>query len=307
MLFVLNRNLTKVIIFRLLSIMKSKHFWLLYAVITTVFWGVWGAFIEIPEKNGFPATLGYTTWALTMVPCALVALYIIEWKLDRDWRSVILGSIVGLTGSGGQLILFEALKGGPAYIVFPLISLFPILTIILSVTILKERASPRQWIGISVALLAIGFLSYQSPNNTTQSGKVWLVLAVLVFILWGVQAYVMKFSNERMKAESIFFYMMITAVALIPVAIAMTDFSKPVNMGFNGPYLAVIIHILNAVGALTLVYALRYGKAIVVVPMTGLSPLITVVISMIWYAVVPGPILSIGLGLAIVGIFLLSE
>jgi uncharacterized membrane protein len=287
--------------------MKVNNLWLTYAIITTVFWGVWGAFIEIPEKNGFPATLGYTIWAFTMVPCALAGLYIIKWKLDRDWRAIMLGAVIGLTGSGGQLILFEALKSGPAYIVFPLISLFPILTIILSVTILKERASTRQWVGIAIALLAIVFLSYQSPSSTAQSGKTWLVLAVLVFILWGIQAYVMKFANEQMKAESIFFYMMVTAVVLVPVAIGMTDFSTPVNFGFKGPYLAALIHVLNAVGALTLVYALRYGKAIVVVPMTGLAPLITVVISLMLYAVVPGPILSAGLVLAVAGIFLLSE
>jgi uncharacterized membrane protein len=287
--------------------MKQKRLWLAYAITTTVFWGVWGAFIEIPEKSGFPATLGYTVWALTMIPCALVGLYIIKWKLDYDLRSIILGSIIGLTGSGGQLILFQALKTGPAYIVFPLISLFPILTIILSVTILKERASMRQWIGIGIALLAIVFLSYQPAKDSAQEDRGWLVLSVLVFILWGIQAYVMKFSNERMKAESIFFYMMATAVALIPIAIAMTDFSTPINFGFKGPYLAAFIHILNAVGALTLVYALRYGKAIIVVPMTGLSPLITVVISLMLYAVIPGVILSTGLVLAIIGIFFLSE
>jgi len=287
--------------------MKQNRLWLTYAITTTVFWGVWGAFIEIPEKSGFPATLGYTVWALTMIPCALVGLYIIQWKLDYDWRSILLGSTIGLTGSGGQLILFQALKTGPAYIVFPLISLFPILTIILSVTILKERASMRQWIGIGIALLAIVFLSYQPASGSSQAGRGWLILSVLVFILWGIQAYVMKFSNERMKAESIFFYMMATAVALIPVAIAMTDFSEPINFGFKGPYLAAFIHILNAVGALTLVYALRYGKAIIVVPMTGLSPLITVVISLMLYAVIPGIVLTTGLVLAIVGIFFLSE
>jgi uncharacterized membrane protein len=99
----------------------------------------------------------------------------------------------------------------------------------------------------------------------------------------------------------------VTAVILIPIAIAMTDFSKPINMGFKGPYLAAIVHVLNAIGALTLVYALRYGKAMIVVPITGLSPVITVIISLILYGVVPGPALSIGLVLAIVGIFLLSE
>src|SRR5690349_17784258 len=104
----------------------AKKTWLLYAIITTVFWGAWGALIEIPEKAGFPATLGYSVWALTMIPCSLVALYIIQWKLEYDLRSIFLGSAIGLLGAGGQLILFQALREGPAYIVFPLISLFPI-------------------------------------------------------------------------------------------------------------------------------------------------------------------------------------
>lgn len=286
--------------------MKSR-LWLLYALITTIFWGVWGAFIEIPEKAGFPATLGYSVWALTMIPCALVALYIIKWKLETDRRSILLGSLIGLLGAGGQLLLFQALREGPAYVVFPLISLFPVLTIFLSVAFLKERASRRQWIGIIVSLVAIGFLSYQEPSKGGASGSLWLILSILVFIMWGLQAYVMKFSNETMKAESIFFYMMITGVLLVPFALWMTDLSQPINWGFKGPWLAGIIHILNAVGALTLVYALRYGKAIIVVPMTGLSPVITVIISLILYSVVPGPVLAAGMILATAGIVLLSE
>ncbi len=287
--------------------MSNNKLWLLFATITTVFWGAWGALIEIPEKAGFPATLGYSVWAVTMIPCAIVALYIAKWKLNFEKRSIFLGCVIGLTGSGGQLLLFHALRSGPAYIVFPLISLFPILTIFLSIVFLKERGTTRQWIGIAVALIAIAFLSYQPSSGNEAQNSGWLFLSILVFILWGVQAYVMKFSNYTMTAESIFFYMMVTAVILIPFAIGMTDFSNPINTGFKGPYLAALIHVLNAVGALTLVYALRYGKAMVVVPMTGLSPLITVILSLILYAVVPGPILGTGVVLAMVGIYLLSE
>ena len=47
--------------------MKPNRTWLSYAIITTIFWGVWGALIEVPEKAGFPATLGYIVWALTMI------------------------------------------------------------------------------------------------------------------------------------------------------------------------------------------------------------------------------------------------
>ena len=117
----------------------------------------------------------------------------------------------------------------------------------------------------------------------------------------------MKFSNDTMKAESIYFYMALTSVLTIPIAYYMTDFTKEINYGLKGPYLAAIIHILNSVGALTLVYALRYGKAIIVVPMTSLAPLITIVISLIIYSVFPHPIIITGMILAMIAIFILAE
>ncbi len=287
--------------------MKGNRLWLMYALITTAFWGVWGAFIEIPEKSGFPSTMGYVVWALTMIPCALFALYKLNWKPEYDKRSIFLGSAAGFLGAGGQLLLFQALRQGPAYIVFPIISLYPVLTIALSIIFLKERTHLRQWIGIALAIVAMFFLSNPQNNTVSSSGIGWLVLAILVFIMWAVQAYVLKFSNNTMRAESIYFYMAVTSLMLTPVAVLMTDFTIPINWGFKGPWLAAMIQILNAIGALTLVYALRYGKAILVVPMTGLAPVITVILSLIIYGVVPGGILLTGLILASVAIVLLSE
>lgn len=286
--------------------MKSK-LWVVYTLTTTVFWGIWGAFIEIPEKAGFPATLGYVVWSLTMIPCAVIALSLNKWKLDVNARSVFLGSMIGFLGAGGQLILFEALRKGPAYIVFPLISLFPILTVFLSLIFLGERVSKKQAYGIALALVAIFLLSYQPGEKGDVTAYGWLILSVLVFLLWGVQAYVMKHANNVMHAESIFFYMMLTAVLLSPVAWMMTNFENPVNLAWNGPYLAAGIHLLNAIGALTLVYALRYGKAMIVTPVTGLSPLITVIISLLIYGIVPRPVLASGVVVSMLAIYLLSE
>lgn len=286
--------------------MKSRP-WLIFAIATTVLWGVWGAFIESSEKAGFPATLGYSVWALTMIPCALVALGIINWKLEYDTRSIAYGMIVGLLGAGGQLILFQALREGPAYIVFPVISLSPVVTIFLSTIFLKETTTRKHWTGIILAIIAILLLSYQEPNAENFRGYLWLVLSILVFLMWGVQAYFMKVSNESMKAESIFFYMMLSSVLLIPIALLMTDFSKDINWGFDGPYLAAIVQVLNAIGALTLVYAIRYGKAIIVVPMTALAPVITIVISLVIYAVFPHTIVILGMVFATTAIYLMAE
>ena len=286
--------------------MKSKV-WLLFATITMSFWGVWGAFIEIPEKAGFPATLGYVVWALTMIPGAIITLRIIGWKLDRDSRSIFLGITAGLLGCGGQLILFQALRIGPAYLIFPFISLSPVVTILLSYWLLKERASSRCWIGIIIAVIAIVLLSYQSPGNSVVKGFLWFVLALFVSLMWGVQAYLLKFANRTMKAESIVFYTVLTALALIPVALLMTDFSLPINWSFKGPYLAAMIQVLNAIGFVTLVYAFRFGKAIIVSPMVNaVAPVITVIISLAIYSVIPHPIIITGIVFAISAAFLMA-
>lgn len=287
--------------------MKNRP-WLLFALITTVSWGVWGALTEIPIKEGFPVTLGYVVWSLTMIPCAIVGLWLIGWKLEYDWKSVLQGSLIGFLGAGGQLMLFHALDEGPAYLVFPIISLSPSVTILLSIAFLKEKASILNWVGIILALVAILFLSYQEPENTTAKGYLWLFFAIMIFIMWGIQAFVMKFANNRMRAESIFFYMMLTGLILAPVAYLMTDMDQQINWGFKGPYLTGLIQVLNAIGALMLVYAIRYGKVIIVTPMTNaLAPVITVVLSLMLYAVIPHFIILIGMALALTAIILLIQ
>lgn len=285
-----------------------KRPWLLFALITTFFWGVWGALIEIPEKTGFPATLGYIVWALTMIPCAIVGMIIIKWKLEHDLKSVLYGMTIGLLGAGGQLMLFHALVAGPAYLVFPIISLSPTITVIMSVIFLRENTTRRHWIGIVVALIAILLMSYQEPQNGNVRGYLWFVLAIVVFLAWGTQAFFMKLANNRMKAESIFFYMMASGLLLTPLAYLMTDMTKPINWGFNGPYLAAMIQVLNAIGALMLVYAIRFGKVIIVAPLTNaVAPIITIILSLIIYAVIPNPIIIAGMVIAMVSVYLIAE
>ena len=287
--------------------MKKTNLWIPIVIVHVALMGVWGALIEIPEKNGFPATLGYVVWALTMIPTAIITLGIAKWKLDTDRRSIILGSLVGVLGSVGQLVLFIALKRAPAYLVFPLMSLTPVVTILMAVGLLKEKTGRLGWIGIVLAMIAILLLSYQPSGDKTFESYIWMMLAAVPLFAWGAQGYVMRFANETMKAESIFFYMMVTSVLLIPLALLMTDFSKPVNMGFKGPYLAAIVQTLNALGALCLTFAYRYGKAIIIAPMTSaLSPVVTVIISLAIYSVIPHPLIIIGIILAICAAFLMA-
>lgn len=282
--------------------------WLFYALITTVFWGVWGAFSELPEKAGFPGTLIYVSWALTMIIPAIYALNSIKWKIEFDKKSIIYGLLIGFLGAGGQLaLLVGAITNGPAYLIFPIISLSPVITIILSIVFLKESVNKIGKIGIVLALIAIPLLSYQNPESIN-SGYLWLLYALVVFFAWGLQAFFMKSANEFMSTESIFFYMTITGLILTPIAIYMTDFSQNINYGISGMWSSFLIQILNSVGALTIVFAFRYGKAMIVSPLTNAgAPVVTIILSLILYMTIPSNIVIAGMILAIISTFLLAK
>ncbi|GGB97093.1 DMT family transporter [Dyadobacter sediminis] len=286
---------------------RSKNHWPIYVIIHVLFIGVWGAVTEIPEKNGFPPTLGYVVWALTMIPAALAALKLKDWKLDFNKSAVLWGSAVGLLGAVGQLVLFFTLRIAPAYLVFPILSLTPVVTILLAVVLLHEKTGKKGWIGIMLALISIFMLSYQPAGTASASGYTWLLFTAIPLVAWGAQGCIMRFANEIMSAESLYFYMMLSSILLIPFALYMTNFDQPINWGFKGPYLSAILQSLNAFGALCLVYAFRYGKAIIIAPITtALAPVLTVTLSLVLYQTIPHPVIVAGIVLTIAAALLMG-
>ena len=292
--------------------MKDK-LWLVFILITVVTWGVWGAFSGYQIQHGIPDTVVYIVWALTMIPCAIVALVINKGKFLRDGKSALLGCTVGLLGAGGQLVLFKALTLGPSYIIYPFISMSTVIVITLAAIFLKEKATKWQIAGIAVALVAILLLSLETgQEGSPVSGWLWIVLACLVLMAWGIQGFFMKFANNSMDAESIFVWMALSGLVLIPVAWYMnkegnTEFFAQNPEVMSQFWASFGIQILNSIGALTLVYACRYGKAVIVSPMEGLSPMVTVLLSLIILSVIPNPLQIAGICCAAFAMYALSK
>lgn len=286
---------------------EKKHNWLLYALITMITWGVWGAF---SDQTSLPKNLIYVVWALSMVPCALAALFNIKFKLDIRPKPALLSMAVGLLGAGGQLVLFLALDYAPAYLVMPMISVAPIVTVLLSALFLKERVSRLGVLGIVLAFVAL--VCFALPDNTDGGAArswIWIVYASVVFICWGIQAFVMKLANNSTPdAESVFVYMAIAAVLMIPVALLMGDGTSMTAQGWGELTKVFFVQILNSIGAFTLVYANRYGKAMLVAPLAdACAPVIMCVISLILYAAVPTTPQLIGIVAAISCVLIFSR
>jgi drug/metabolite transporter (DMT)-like permease len=278
---------------------KSSRSWIVYAGLLVLFWGVWGAFSGLPASEyGYPDEMIYILWSFTMLIPAFFAL-----RRDRfDKRPVAAGYglLIGLTGAGGQLLLFKALTIGPAYLIFPLISISPAITVLMALVILRERISRLAGLGVGAALLSIPLFSISGSGGDAEAGT-WVVLALLITLAWGVQAYFMKKAAiEGVNDGTTFAYMTISGLLLVPVALA-TMGSLP-EAPWQAPALTLVTQVLNAVGALFLVMALSRGKATIVAPTTNaLAPVLTIALSLAIYQTLPSIYAALGMILAIGG------
>lgn len=161
----------------------GRRSWIFYAALLILFWGVWGAFSALPATwYGYPDEMIYSIWALTMIIPAAFILRGQKW--DRRPAATIYGLLIGLTGAGGQLVLFQALTMGPAYLIFPIISISPAITVVMAMVLLRERISPLAVVGLVLALAAIVLFTITGGESDESSGP-WLLLAILICVAWG--------------------------------------------------------------------------------------------------------------------------
>lgn len=275
--------------------------WILYASLLVLFWGVWGAFSSEPNSRyGYPNEMIYIIWAFTMLIPAYFAMR--GNTFDRRPVAAMYGLIAGLTGAGGQLLLFQALSDGPAYLIFPLVSLSPVITVLMATVLLREWITRLAVVGVVAALVAIVLLSIPSGSDDSDSHGPWLLIAVLVCVAWGVQAFCMrKAALVGVNDATTFGWMTISGLLLVPVAFALMG-GLPDAAPWQAPALTAVTQVLNAVGALFLVMAFSRGKATVVAPVTNaLAPVLTIVLSLAVYQTLPSVWGTLGIVLALAG------
>ncbi|WP_306212581.1 DMT family transporter [Actinoplanes sp. RD1] len=274
--------------------------WIPYAGLLVLFWGVWGAFSGEPtSRYGYPDGMVYLIWSITMIIPAVAALR--GATFDRRPIAACYGLLIGVTGAGGQLLLFKALTIGPAYIIFPIIALSPAITVVMALVALKERLTRLAVIGVVLALVAIVLFSV-APGDEDASTGPYLLLAMLICVAWGVQAYYMrKAALSGVNDATTFGWMTISGIVLIPVALIMMG-GFPTGFPWQAPALTAVTQLLNAVGALFLVMAMSRGKASLVAPITNaLAPVLTIVLSLAVYQNVPSGFQTAGILLALAG------
>jgi bacterial/archaeal transporter family protein len=132
--------------------------WLFYALLCILSWGVWGGLAKLGADKMTPMQI-QVLFTMGMFPVVLAALIQLKWRVDRDRRGATYGVLNGVFTGLGLLAYYAAMARGKASIVGPVTALFPLLTVVLALVLLKEQMNRVQTAGVFVALVSIFILS----------------------------------------------------------------------------------------------------------------------------------------------------
>jgi len=130
--------------------------WFMYCLFSILLFGAWGIVSKATVDLVSPF-LGQILFTLGLLPLVVVA------SLSKDLRSgnhklrgAGYGFLTGIFGGIGNVAFFLALsQGGKASTVVPVTAMYPLVTVITALVLLKEKLNRVQLAGVGLAISAL--------------------------------------------------------------------------------------------------------------------------------------------------------
>ncbi len=290
----------------------QERMWLVFAILAALCWGVWGILAKFISSDITPYVnhLLFTIGMLFTIPFVIKRCKLKEANL----KGIIWGLVAGVLAIVGNVAVYQSFaKGGLAAVVIPVTNLYPLVTILIAISVLKEKMHWLNGIGILIVVPAIIMLSGQSQIFNDPSLffanlglKLWLIFALVALVFWGLFSAAQKVTTNYISAEWSYLSFIVSSV-LISIGFMIFGLIN-YNFTFQTLWVGSLAGMLNGLGVLASFAAYSAeGKASKVTAIAGaLQPVFTISLAIGFLGEKLGLIEFIGIGLAIIGSLLLS-
>jgi len=133
--------------------LKAKWFW--YSLLAVLFWGAWVLCSKLGTNEITASTMQFI-FAFGFIPVAILVLVMKQVKFERSVKGISFSLGNGVLAGIGGLTLFAAYRsGGNTSVITAATALYPLITVVLAVLVLRERLNWLQMIGLGFAAAAI--------------------------------------------------------------------------------------------------------------------------------------------------------
>ena len=266
--------------------------WLMYTLLATALWGVWGIVSALVSRDVSPLVIQVIS-TIGIVPAALVLLFAPDWKRVTNLAlGVTFAGLAGLFANVGNLCVLRAFSlQGPVSMVLPASAMYPLVTALLAAAFLKERLNRIQAAGFVLALIAGGIVGLAASGPPVQGGaqgfhvnvlsSSWALWTLFALVAWGLTGFFSKIATGHSSSE---LCTIVFALASIPIAVAILLFDRHLSFELSGEtwLLSLLFGVLLSLGSLVTFASYRSGKATVVTAIIALYPAITVLLAVLF-------------------------
>lgn len=136
---------------------NARWFW--YSIICVLCWGAWALLSKLGSREIPPDTMQFL-FTVGTLPVGLALLIARRGKLEKSRRGILFAVLNGVLSGLGGLTLFAAYHtNGNTTLITATTALYPMITVVLAITILREHFRPIQAVGLLFAAIAIVIFS----------------------------------------------------------------------------------------------------------------------------------------------------
>ena len=265
----------------------------------------------VGAKFGLPFAEPFSFLAVRMaVVAVLLILIALAFKAPwpKDLRSVSHVAVAGLLVQGAYLGgVFAAIDAGLSAGMSALITgLQPALTACVVGPLLKERVTPRQWLGVLLGFVGVVLVV---ANRIEVGAGAWTGIGLATIALFGITAgtlYQKRFCADMDLRSGSAIQFTVTCLAMTGLAFALEsrDIQWTVELIFVIAWLVVVL----SLGAVTLLYILiKRGAAAKVASLFYLVPPVTALMAFFLFDERLGVQELIGMGIVVAGVALVTR
>jgi uncharacterized membrane protein len=247
--------------------------WLLWTILAMLSWGVWAILSKL-IGDALSAAQSQALSTLGLVPVA--AALLLSGRLSTTGnrrRGVLFALTAGALACAGNVAYYRALQvGEKAATVVALTGLYPLVTVVLAMILLRERLNRVQTSGIVLSLGAIYLFNVQTESGLLSR---WLLFALLPIAFWGMAGLLQKLSTNHISGELSTLWFL---SAFVPAALViLLQQEVPARISAGTWLLVAALGFTFGLGNLGILAAFaRNGKASVITPLSGLYPLVSI-------------------------------
>ncbi len=253
--------------------------WLIWTCAALLSWGVWAVLSKLLGD----ALSGEASQALSTLGMLPLLVVLTKWKPVRfaslSRRGLIFAFLGGVITCLGNVTYYSALaQGAKAAAVVPLTAMYPVVTVLLAVAVLRERLSWAQPVGLLLSLVAIWLFNVPEGQGILSPA---VLHAMLPILFWGISGFLQKIATNHLPPGPA---ALVYLAAFVPVAVILAmrePWGNPVSPREWALVLALGFFLAFGNVAVLTAFA-KGGKAAVITPLGGLYPIISVPVAVLF-------------------------